>query len=233
MKFRLISLISVLFLIGALAAVYGMLFSFSPADKGEYWKLMANADPAHSEAPSSPYTAKQQHRQAHKDIWYNQKGQRLHMSLHSADTELVLDHHDNTTEVVEHMYGVKCYMQEELYYELPDGREVVYRADGQLRLRRGDSDAVILANDKELKPRQIIRYMEAATAAYYYNGDRFVADQVHISQFSAPGHVLIESIAGLKPLMSGLAKSAEFSLVGNDLNFTAHHLKARLHVSGK
>jgi hypothetical protein len=233
MKFRLLSLISVLVFVGALAAVYGLLFSFTPGDKGEYWKVMANADPAHSEAPSTPYIAKQQHRQTHKDIWYNQKGQRLHMSLHSADAELVLDHHDNTTEVVEHMYDVKCYMQEELYYMLPDGREVEYRTDGQLRLRRGDVNAVILANNKELKPKQIIRYMEAANAAYYYNGDRFVADNVRISQFSAPGHTLVKSITGFKPIMSGLAKSAEFSLVGNDLNFTAHQLKARLHTTGK
>lgn len=230
MKFRLVSLLSLLAFLGTLAGVYLVLFSFDSTDKGEYWKLMSKADPSHSEAPSTPYTAKQQHRQAHKDIWYNQKEQRLHMSLRSADTELILDHHDNTTEVIEQMYDVKCCMQEELYYLLPDGREVEYRTDGQLRLRNG-SDLVV--DPKGLKPMQTIRYLEAAEAAYHYNGDRFVAEQVRISQFIAPGHQLVHSVKGLKPIMSGIARSAEFSLVGNDLNFTAHQLKARLHTSGK
>lgn len=230
MKFRMITWLTISILAGLLLAAYPLIFTFGSKDKKEYWQLMADANPAHATAPSTPYIAKQQHRQAHKDIWFNDKGQRLHMYLRSADSELVLDHHDNTTEVVEHMYRVKCYMQEEIYYVLPDGREVEYRSNGQLRLRHGTQENLVF-DSKKLKPMQIIRYMEAEKAAYYYHGDRFVADQVQISQFSVAGHSLIESISGLKPLMSGIAKSAEFSLVGNDLHFKAHQLKAKLNGS--
>lgn len=232
--FPVISVLSILLFLGGLIA-FGLFFSFDSQDAEEYWQLMNNADASRSDTSSNPYIATQEHRKVNKDILFSDKGQRLHMSLYSADSELVLDHYGDTTEVIENMYELKCYMQEELYYVLPDGREVLYQPDGQLRLRhdKTTSPTPITASKVELTPRQIIRFMEADTAAYAYKADQFIAENVHISHFSAPGHTLVKSVVGLKPLMSGIAQTVEFSLAGNDLNFKAYKLKATLHAIGR
>jgi hypothetical protein len=221
-----------LFLV-ALALFYHTYFSYGPAERSEYLDLLAKADPKQSHT-AAPYTATQQHHQAHKDIWFNKNGQRLQLRLRSADTELVLDHHDDKTEVLEHMRGVKCYLQEELFYLTPDGREAIPQPDGKLLLRHGDANdpQAQIAPSPLLKPMQNIRYMEADAATYYYQNDHFVAERVKVSRFAVPGHKLIESVKGLHPLMTGIAQAVEFSLAGNDLNFTAYQLKATFHSSG-
>jgi hypothetical protein len=230
-----ITLISILLIFGVCALFYRFLFSFDALEHKEYWELMAKADPKKSEATAIPYTATQQHRQAHKDFWFMKNGQRLQLRLRSADTELVLDHHDEQTEVLEHMRDVKCFLQEELYYVLPDGSEAIQQPDGQITLRHHEKNQILtqISDISQLKPMQIIRYMEADTATYYYQTDHFIAEHVKVSRFAAPGHALLESINGLKPMMSGIAQSVEFSLVGKDLNFTAYQLKATLHSTGR
>jgi hypothetical protein len=226
-----ITVLSILLLCGGLAA-FSMFFSFDSHDAEEYWQLMDNADSSRSDTSTNPYVATQQHRKVNKDIIFCDNGQRLHMSLQSNDSELVLNHRGDATEIIENMYDLKCYMQEELYYVLPDGREVLKEPDGQVRLRH-EKTPVIIAMDAELKPKQLIRYLQAATAAYSYKDDHFIAENVHVSHFSAPGHTLVKSIAGLKPLMSGIAQSVEFSVMDNDLNFKAHQMKATLHAIGR
>lgn len=227
-QFPAAALLATLLLLCGLG-LYRSFFSFGPQDIKEYWQLMHSLDSTGENAAPDPYMAKQQHQNMHKDIWFNDKGQRLQMCLRSTDTELILEHHGNATEVVENMSNLQCYMQEELYYVLPDGREVVSQPDGHYALRH-EPTTVVAADLADLQPRQIIRFMEADAATYSYKGDRFTADHVHVSHFSAPGHQLIETVQGLKPLMSGLAQKVEFSLIGNELNFKAYQLKATLHT---
>lgn len=229
LRFLITPLLGIVLFLTAMFLCYQLLFSYNAEDQRIYRELLGQADPNAKEAPDTPYTATQQHRHAVKDIWFTDKGQRLHICLSSADTELVLDHKDDSAEIVEHMYDVQCFMQEELYYVLPDKREVIYQPNGQLRLRRGDN--TIPFDSTTLKPMQLIRYLRSEVASYYYKTDHFVADDVFVSHYSVPGHTLINSIEGLKPLMSGLAQSVEFSLNGNDLNFKAYQLRAILHTN--
>jgi len=231
MRFPIITLLSLLILLSALALSFHFLFSFGDADHDQYWSLMRQADPKQS-STESPYTAKQHHQQVCKEIWFLQDNQRLKLRIVSADTELVLDHHDDKTEVVELMRDVTCYMQEELYYLLPNGGEVIRQPDGQFVARNQTSkkafaDAVIDIN--VLKPMQAIRYLKADSAAYYYSKESCIVKDAQILRFIMPGHILVESLKGIHPLMSGVAKSAEFSLQGGDLHFTAHQFKAILH----
>lgn len=233
MRFPTTLLSSLIVLIGALIYAYFALFSIGESDRKEYWVLMAQTDPHLSQ---TPYTAKQHHHRVHKDIWFTKAGQRMQVRIYSADTELVLDRQDQQTEVVEKMHGVTCYMQEELYFVLPDGREVIKLEDGTLKLRGSDpqkTGSLATIEQTELKPLQIIRYLEADTASYYYQTDRFLADDVKVSRFITEGHTLVESLDGLKPLMDGIASSVEFSLVGDDLLFTAQQLKATIRTTGR
>lgn len=229
MRFPLITLSCLLILCAVILLSYQKLVVYETADIEAYQALMRTIDPKKPENQPAPYTAKQQHRHTHKDLWFVKAGQRLQLRLRSTDTDLVLDHQDDTTEVIEYMHGVTCCMQEELYYLLPDGKEVQRRPDGLFFTRHRNADdptASIEINGAILRPMQVIRYMEADAATYYYQTDRFTAENVKMSRFIAPGHSLVELSKDLKPFMSGVARSVEFSLVGNDLNFTAYHMKA-------
>ncbi|MBA3957616.1 MAG: hypothetical protein H0X51_04370 [Parachlamydiaceae bacterium] len=212
--------------------IYFLAFSFGEQDRIEYWERMKQADPRHAESSQPPYTAKQNHQSVHKDIWFNHADQRLQMRLYSADTELVLEHHDNLTEIIEQMQDVTCYMQEELFYVLPDGREVSLQPDGKLVLRHKSSkeeESYVVVTDEPLLPMQVIRHLEAENAVYHYQTDRFVANDVAVSRFVAAGHELLDSLHDLVPIVSGIAQKVEFSLAGSDFKFQAHQLKATFH----
>lgn len=155
----------------------------------EYHALLVHLDPENDEA--TPYSAKQQRTRVQKEIWFLKKGQPLKFCIQSAKSELILDHHDELTEVVEHMHDVKCFQQEEL----------------------GDGN-------------QTIRYMEAETADYYYQQEKLVAKNVKVLRYTLPGHELLLTLEGYKPLMKGHAESIEFIWKGNELRFSAEKLKA-------
>lgn len=232
MRYPFITILSLLIFCGICTWSYIALTAYSPTDVEEYEALVKSTDPSKSEDKSQSYTSTQQHRSTHKDIWFTQGGQRLQLRLRSQGTQLVLEHQENKTQIVEHMKGVTCCIQEELYYVLEDGREVRRKTDGSLVSRQHnpkDVESIVDAGNSTLKPMQVIRYLEADVASYYYQTDRFTAEQVHVSRIVIPGHELIESIKDYKPIMTGLARSVEFALVGNELNFTAYQLKATLY----
>lgn len=198
--FPLMTIGSICVFIGLLIVSSFVLFSSSEEDVKEYEKLMQNSDPNKANKESPVYTAKQQRQGSNKEILYSKGDSRLKLRICSRHAELVLDHREEKTEIIENMHGVVCSMQEELYYALPNSKE----------------------------PMQVIRYLEADEAIYRYKTDTFTAERVRISRYVVPGHELVENFEGVKPLMSGIAKKIEFSLSGEDLNFTAHGLKATL-----
>jgi hypothetical protein len=210
------------------------LFAISTKDEQVYRKLVESANPINSNIKASPYTAKQQRKGVQKDILLTQGGDRLQVHLTSPHSILVLDRQDGKMEIIEKMENVKCTMQEELFYSLSDGREVVRQPSGKLVLRESKpSDPAWIEPDiSELKPMQHVRYIEADHATYYYKNDRIIADDVKISRFTLPGHALITSFERMEPTMTGTAKNVEFSLKGKDLQFTAHQLKAIFYDSG-
>lgn len=199
-----------------------------------YQKLVESQDPNHLEKTAHPYKAKQERELLQKDILFSQKNERLQIRLLSERGELVLDHHDDKTELIEHMNDVKCYMQEEIFYILPDGREALLQEDGRLLVKHADPQEPGSWSSPEgvgVKPMQMIRYMEAATATYYYENNLFTAENVIISRYLVSGHWLSEFDPSSKPMMSGIAESVQFNLSGKGFNFKAHQLKAKFYQS--
>ena len=212
----------------AIGGVTWMLTRVSPKEVQAYHHLIKKPDDKSQQ--TSPYSSKQDRMKVQKDVLFTQGQDRLQLRLRAEDSQLVLDH-DQDTQIVEHMHGVIGVMQEQLYWLLPDGREVTLQSNGRLLLRNANPAEEASWFTKDLKgliPMQIVRYLEADTASYHYKKDLFVADNVRISSYAVPGHELVEAIDPKKTLMNGTAKSVEFSLSGKDLNFKAHQLKATL-----
>ncbi len=208
----------------------------SKENEQAYRRLVESAHPINSNIKSSPYTAHQQREGGQKNIFFMQEANRLQIQLTSQDSLLVLDNRENGLEIVEKMQKVKCWMQEELYYLLPDGRELTKQSKGQFLIRNSDPNlktSWIDPQNTENKPMQRLRYFEADFATYFYNGDKFVAEQVKIYTYTAPSHTLPGSFEDLEPTMTGRADSVEFSLSDKTIKFTAQHLKATFFEQGK
>lgn len=228
--------IIIILLLGfGLAAFLSMrMLSITSEDVQQYRKLMM--DTSSAESKNNAYTSQQKRYRVQKEIYFPKGMDRLHLCVKAAEAQLVLDHQESETAIIEHMKNVKCLMQEEVYYLLEDGREAVLQENGKLLIRHADpkEEASWLDSASSgLKPMQIIRYMQADTAAYYYKTDLFLADKVEMSRYIVPGHQLVDSVKGLNPVMHGIAQRIEFSLAGKDLNFKAHQFKATFFNSGK
>jgi len=231
--FPWITCLSISILVVMTSWLFLNLFSPHESHQIEYRNLMAATDPTQNENKLQPYTATQQHRQTRKDFFFIQKGQRLQMQLISGDSELILDHHDEATEIVEKMRDVVCVMQEELYYLLSDGREFLLNKDGKIESRNGKEKNLADVSQGDISkaiPMQLFRYLEADQALYYYQTERFEAKQAQISKYIAPGHQLINSVNGLDPLMTGMAASVAFKADAGLPEFTAVKFKVILNM---
>ena len=174
-------------------------------------------------------TTSQEREKVHKNFLFSQDGERLQLTIFAARSKLALEPTENGVQTVEYMDEVICFMQEQLYYLLPDGREATLQDNGQLLIKNADPKEISSWLEKEtpnLQPMQLIRYMKAKEAIYFYRKEEFLGKDVSISTYALPGHHLEEKISSEKPLMQGVAKSVEFSLAGKELNFKAHQMKA-------
>lgn len=210
-----------------LVYLYITLGRIDDVDRLAYQTLSESMDGSDAE---SSYTSRQQRQGLQKDLLYSDKGQRLQMRLKSDLAELSLDHHDGKVDIVENMHGVTCYIQEELFYSLPDGREAFKQVDGRLLIKHSkpdDSSAWISADASGVKPMQIIRFLEADTAFYYYRNDKFVAENVKVTRYITSGHTIEEAVKEQELIMSGLAAWVEFNV--KEANFKAYQLKAKFY----
>lgn len=167
----------------------------------------------------------QQRQLVAKDIWFTRDNLPLQLHLRSASSELVFEHHDTRSEIVEKMTDVICYVQEELFYLLNEETEVIRDESGKL-VWRDSSDKIVAEDDPQLKPVQRIRYIVADNAIYYYHSGLLVANEVHLSQFILPGHKLVLTVEGKTPIMKGRAESLEISLLSKGLTFNAKKMTA-------
>ena len=212
--------------------VFFMVSMTSPSSQQveDYRQLMSRAENSRKESKTTPYNAKQERNGILKQVFFMEGPNRQQLRLFATDAQLVFDHRSNDqTEIVENMKNVKCLMQEELFYQLPDGREAVAQADGRLLIKHADpkeADSWLSKDAPGLKPMQIVRYMEADRASYFYSTDKFVANQVNLSRHILPGHQMVLTIdKKSKPMMNGIAETVEFSMSGQ-LNFKATNMKA-------
>lgn len=199
-------------------------------DYQKYEKLIKSSESEEEKLEGKEYTARQQRGRVQKEIRFMTDNNRLHHSLRSRQSELVFSVQGEHSEMVENMSGVSCFLQEEVFYRLPDGREALLQGDGRLLLRHADpqeSFSWISLQDPGIKPMQKLRFLEADKAVYYYKTNSFVAKEVKLQRFVVEGHELLQNIEGFEPTMKGVAQAVEFTLAGKDLNFRAHHLKAK------
>jgi hypothetical protein len=170
-----------------------------------------------------PYKAKQQRVNLHKEILFTKGLDRLQMRLTGTYADLIVDHQEQQTDFLEHIYNVACDIQEEIYYQMPDGRKLSSSQEGQLS-----------ASDKpaQLIPMQVVRSIKADMATYNYSRDSLVAENVNIERYTAPGHKLVDASEQRTLLMRGTAQWAEFSLSEHGRSFNVYQLKAALYPPG-
>jgi len=208
----------------------------SPEDATTYKRLLSGLNERKNGPQSEQYEAKQKRVNVQKDILYMKDADRLQVRLTAADSRMVLDHHDGENNMIEHMNDMRCAMQEELYYVLSDGREAFLQENGQLLIRHSppsQPESWIAKNHPGLKPMQIVRFIEAETASYYYKTEFLKAEDVNISRFSAEGHALMSPWEKKQLLMKGIAESMEFSLSDKTPNFKASEMKTTLYLPEK
>lgn len=212
-----------------LFGLFKFVTALNPETYATYNELMVNAGVKKSDVKAAPYQVKQQRTKVQKDLLFTENENRMQLRLIAESSQMVLDHHDQSTEIVEHMNQVVCHMQEELYYTLPNGDEAIISKDNKLILRNHDpkdAKSHVSKDTPGLKPMQIVRVLEADVGAYYYKSDLFHAENVKIQRFIMDGHEFTTGLTQTKKIMNGIADSAQFSLDGKNMNFKANKLKA-------
>ncbi|MGM0440278.1 MAG: hypothetical protein ACQEP8_04090 [Chlamydiota bacterium] len=178
------------------------------------------------------YISKHQRGKSVKDYWHTKNDMRLNMHLSSEESELIFTNNPETPKIIENMKNITCVAQEELYYALSDGREVVKNDAGQLVLRDPsptETEMVFDKDSKELVPMQKIRILKSAEGTYNYNTKIFSTNNAEFALLNAPGHGLDTAIEDSNCIMSGIATTVNFFLVERDFNFRAKHIKVKLH----
>lgn len=210
-------------------------FTFGEAEILAYQDLVEKAGTANKEK-QLPTTAQQKRRGIRKDILFTKGHTQLSFNLVADESSLKLNHKSGSAEVVEELTHVKGLMQEELYYQLPDGREVIPQENGKLLLRNGDPNekhSWIDSSHPFLIPMQTLRYFEAELATYHYKDNYLEAHEVTVARYTVSGHAFVSSIEGYKPMMSGIAHSMELSFTSPTPQFKAKQLKAIFYEGGQ
>lgn len=179
--------------------------------------------------PEPSRTTRQFRKGVDKDIWFFRGNTRMQLRINSTTSELVFEKEDGKSKIIEKMGDVICWMQEELYYTLPNGTEVVRHTDGTLMVRNGNPDdpsSRVREYDPDLKAMQVVRYIEAEKAVYHYHNDLLEGEKVKLARYIFPGHQLMFTLTGQTPTLTGKAESIEISLLNKELSFKAHKMTA-------
>ena len=208
----------------------------TPEDVATLEAYTLSCQGASAQPLAQAYSAKQARKGVRRDILLlNSHGQRLGLRLEANSGELVLTKSMDSTTVVENLRGVSCYMQEELYYILPDKREAIQNAHGAWVARESSAstaDTLLALPTRGAKPMQKVRTFQSETAQYSYHSQNLTAENVQLMNFAAKGHQLDDAMAmpyaRTASSLRATAKSAAFSLEDNQLKFTAQGLKANI-----
>lgn len=215
-----------------LVLLYDNLGHYTDADKGIYDRLVKGEDVEDKIAETQ--ISKQRRTGLQKNIFFNDHHQRLEFRLKSASSELALEKTDSHIEVVEHLQDVVCWLQESVYFVLPDGRHAFSQADGRLLIKGKDPkdpSSWVLETDPGLIKEQMILILKAESATYHYKGEMFVAKNVKVSRYILPNHSLDEMPLLSQQITDGIASRVEFSLAGQGLDFKADNFKATFSIT--
>jgi hypothetical protein len=135
-----------------------------------------------------------------KDIWTSEEGKiRLHYRIESDSSLLKLLQLDNRADIVENLQGIRCWMQDKLYF--------------------GSQDTL---------PMQQVRYLEADEGVYRYHSHQFDAHSVSLSLVRRPGHQLTFDLSPKDAFLKGIAQNITFSISEGTPQFQAEQFRASL-----
>lgn len=144
-----------------------------------------------------------------KEVLFNEDEELRKLRLECREAEIVFTEKEGKGEVLERMYDVIGRLQEKLYYVLPDGK-----------LAYAETDTQGL-------PFQAISYFEADIALYSFRHESLTAEQVLLTRYTLPSHILPLSFTEAAPEMTGSARHVDFSLKDRKFNLHAQGFKGR------
>jgi hypothetical protein len=112
----------------------------------------------------------------------------------------------------------------------PTSQVIVKEENGHLKMVEELSDFKCWMQEKifysQSKPMQELRHLKAQKASFSYEDYSFLAQQVFIFRYQAPGLTLPKYDKGLTLLMKANAKEATFKVKDGGFSFEANKLKA-------
>lgn len=209
---------------------YLAFYRYTEKDEAEYRHLMLISNPTLAENKEIlPYTARQKRIDVQKDFTYMREEAPLKIRMYSREAELIFERQEKTASIIEEMLGIRIFMQEELYYLLPDGREVVFDAGNFF----SKESALEIEAQIDMRPMQVLRYLEANSGSYSYNSKVCKANHVIVERYIEEGHELPKNVKSGQLIFRGMADSVEFKLSGGEPEFTAMQMKASIMSPGK
>lgn len=149
--------------------------------------------------------AKQVRKEVKKTIFLSEVNNvRREMELRGDVAELEIFQKKSDARLLESFTNATGFIQEELFYTLPDGSEVVRAADGKLLVR---NDPARVFREADLTPKQRVRYFEADVAIYDYHTETLIAYNVRFKTYLLNGHELVKNLANVQPETKGTARS--------------------------
>ncbi len=201
-----------------------------PSEKDvQQYHALVNKSQSRRESKKNPYVATQYREGVIKDIYYRNDEGVLQARVASDRSRLVFDQQPEGMEILEYMEQLTCAMQKELFYVTQNGDEIISDGEGGFKNRKG---RLISSEEISLKPMQIVRFVIADNAVYYYNKEKLVADYPTVFEYRLEGHQLPEDYESATLMMRGVAENVEASFENGKPAFLAKRLKARFFPKG-
>ena len=152
-----------------------------------------------------------------KKVWMSDGTVRKMLSITGARSEVSVFSDRRTPRIVETFYEVTGIIQEQLLFQLADGREIM------------SAEMKMLPQDTPCIPIQRFRYFEADKAVYDFSLKSLVATNIHFWTYIAQGHDLIENFDELVSSAEGYAsRMTILSGTNDDGQFFAEDLKLNI-----
>jgi hypothetical protein len=197
--------------VAMIAIIAAMIFSrcFLEVDYLGYQKVLERANPALPLETESTYKASQQKKRVQKAYWHSRGDQLLEGILTCSEAELVYEKEGEKQVIVEYMKGVRCLIQEELFYLSSNGKKT----------------SSLPQNPEGYSEQQAIRYLVADSAKYHYTSETLEAVNVDLWYYTAPGHKLFMTMPENQTVKKSRAASVTLSFIEKTLKFKAEKLQ--------
>lgn len=157
-----------------------------------------------------------------KSMWYMKDALQHQIQVRGSRSELGIYLVKSETRIIETLYNVKGVMQQELYYTLDNGVELVFVDEGKYR-KRSQSDAeYMLLEEGKVHPWQRCKYFEAAKAVCDFHANTIIFYDATFWTYTVAGHAIVLEPKNLSPQSMGKARMMTLRLRDNKTaDFTA------------